>query len=79
MQFFWILVSFALLMNAFLVDDFSVKYVASNSNTQLPDKGVKKFVKNQHPPAINPYWVTPPVAQQQSGLRLTQNVQFQAT
>jgi cytochrome c-type biogenesis protein CcmF len=24
-------------MNAFLVDDFSVKYVASNSNTQLPD------------------------------------------
>ncbi|AYQ56146.1 Cytochrome c heme lyase subunit CcmF [Bathymodiolus thermophilus thioautotrophic gill symbiont] len=37
MQFFWILVSFALLMNAFLVDDFSVKYVASNSNTQLPD------------------------------------------
>ncbi|CAC9436919.1 Cytochrome c heme lyase subunit CcmF [Bathymodiolus heckerae thiotrophic gill symbiont] len=36
MQFFWIAVSFALLMNAFLVDDFSVKYVAGNSNTQLP-------------------------------------------
>jgi cytochrome c-type biogenesis protein CcmF len=36
-QFFWILVSFALLMNAFLVDDFSVKYVANNSNTSLPD------------------------------------------
>lgn len=37
MQFFWILVSFALLMNAFLLDDFSVKYVASNSNTNLPN------------------------------------------
>ncbi len=37
MQFFWIAVSFALLMNAFLLDDFSVKYVASNSNTNLPD------------------------------------------
>jgi len=35
-QFFWIVVSFAILMNAFIVDDFSVKYVASNSNTELP-------------------------------------------
>lgn len=35
-QFFWILISFAVLMNAFVVDDFSVKYVASNSNTELP-------------------------------------------
>ncbi|SFV88746.1 Cytochrome c heme lyase subunit CcmF [hydrothermal vent metagenome] len=37
MQFFWLIVSFAILMNAFVVDDFSVKYVASNSNTNLPD------------------------------------------
>ncbi|MBE8158998.1 MAG: heme lyase CcmF/NrfE family subunit, partial [Betaproteobacteria bacterium] len=36
MQFFWILVAFAILMNAFIIDDFSVKYVANNSNTQLP-------------------------------------------
>jgi len=36
-QFFWIIVSFAVLMNAFIVDDFSVKYVANNSNTELPD------------------------------------------
>ena len=36
MQFFWLLVSFAILMNAFVIDDFSVKYVASNSNTDLP-------------------------------------------
>jgi cytochrome c-type biogenesis protein CcmF len=35
-QFFWIAVSFAILMNGFIVDDFSVKYIASNSNTQLP-------------------------------------------
>jgi cytochrome c-type biogenesis protein CcmF len=35
-QFFWIAVSFAILMNAFIIDDFSVKYVANNSNTQLP-------------------------------------------
>jgi cytochrome c-type biogenesis protein CcmF len=35
-QFFWIAVSFAVLMNAFILDDFSVKYVANNSNTQLP-------------------------------------------
>ena len=35
-QFFWIIVSFAVLMNAFVVDDFSVKYVANNSNTDLP-------------------------------------------
>ncbi|WP_428086056.1 heme lyase CcmF/NrfE family subunit [Candidatus Thioglobus sp.] len=35
-QFFWTLVAFAVLMNAFVVDDFSVKYVASNSNTELP-------------------------------------------
>ncbi|RUA04154.1 MAG: heme lyase NrfEFG subunit NrfE [Gammaproteobacteria bacterium] len=37
MQFFWLIVSFAILTNSFLVDDFSVKYVASNSNTNLPD------------------------------------------
>ncbi len=36
MQFFWILIAFFILINAFLVDDFSVKYVANNSNTQLP-------------------------------------------
>ncbi|BBB22347.1 cytochrome c-type biogenesis protein CcmF [Abyssogena phaseoliformis symbiont OG214] len=36
MQFFWILISFAILMNAFVIDDFSVKYVANNSNTNLP-------------------------------------------
>jgi len=36
-HFFWIIVSFAVLMNAFIVDDFSVKYVANNSNTELPD------------------------------------------
>lgn len=35
-QFFWTLIAFAILMNAFVVDDFSVKYVASNSNTELP-------------------------------------------
>lgn len=35
-QFFWIAVSFAVLMNAFVVDDFTVKYVANNSNTELP-------------------------------------------
>ncbi len=37
MQFFWIVVAFAVLMNAFIVDDFSVKYVANNSNTELPN------------------------------------------
>jgi cytochrome c-type biogenesis protein CcmF len=36
-QFFWIFVAFVVLMNAFVADDFSVKYVASNSNTELPD------------------------------------------
>ena len=36
-QFFWTLVAFAVLMNAFVIDDFSVKYVAGNSNTELPD------------------------------------------
>ena len=35
-QFFLVLISFAVLMSAFLTDDFSVKYVAENSNTQLP-------------------------------------------
>ena len=35
-HFFWILVSFLLLIYAFLIDDFSVKYVAHNSNTELP-------------------------------------------
>ncbi|WP_190600643.1 heme lyase CcmF/NrfE family subunit [Candidatus Vesicomyidisocius sp. SY067_SCS001] len=37
MQFFWILIAFVILVNAFVVDDFSVRYVASNSNTQLPN------------------------------------------
>ncbi len=35
-QLFWVCVAFAVLVNAFLVDDFSVKYVANNSNTELP-------------------------------------------
>ena len=35
-QCFWIFVAFLVLMNAFLTNDFSVKYVAENSNTQLP-------------------------------------------
>ena len=34
--FAFLLLSFALLIYAFVVNDFSVKYVASNSNTQLP-------------------------------------------
>ncbi len=35
-QLFWILLAFLVLTYAFVVDDFSVKYVASNSNTGLP-------------------------------------------
>ena len=35
-QFFWVLVAFVILTNAFIGDDFSVKYVANNSNTELP-------------------------------------------
>ncbi|HHT00772.1 MAG TPA: heme lyase CcmF/NrfE family subunit, partial [Thiomicrospira sp.] len=35
-QFLFLALSFACLIYAFTVDDFSVKYVASNSNTQLP-------------------------------------------
>ncbi len=35
-QFFWILVAVFILINAFLTNDFSVRYVAENSNTQLP-------------------------------------------
>ena len=35
-QCFWITVAFFVLMSAFLSNDFSVKYVAENSNTQLP-------------------------------------------
>ena len=35
-QLFWVGVAFAVLVNAFLGDDFSVKYVANNSNTELP-------------------------------------------
>ena len=35
-QCFWITISFFVLMGAFLTNDFSVKYVAENSNTQLP-------------------------------------------
>ena len=35
-QFFWLLVAFLVLTNAFLTNDFSVLYVANNSNTNLP-------------------------------------------
>ena len=35
-QGFWITLAFLVLMSAFLTNDFSVKYVAENSNTQLP-------------------------------------------
>ena len=35
-QGFWIFIAFIILMSAFLTNDFSVKYVADNSNTQLP-------------------------------------------
>ena len=35
-QFFFLVVSFACLTQAFLVDDFSVAYVANNSNSALP-------------------------------------------
>ena len=35
-QGFWIVIAFITLMSAFLTNDFSVKYVADNSNTQLP-------------------------------------------
>ena len=35
-QLFWITLAFAALTHAFVIDDFSVKYVADNSNTQLP-------------------------------------------
>ena len=35
-QGFWIAVSFFVLLAAFLTNDFSVKYVAENSNTQIP-------------------------------------------
>ena len=35
-QGFWIALAFFILMSAFLSNDFSVKYVADNSNTQLP-------------------------------------------
>ena len=35
-QCFWITIAFFVLMSAFLTNDFSVKYVAENSNTQLP-------------------------------------------
>ncbi len=36
-QFFWTLVAFSVLTSAFIGDDFSVKYVANNSNTELPE------------------------------------------
>ena len=35
-QCFWITIAFFVLMSAFLTNDFSVKYVAENSNTELP-------------------------------------------
>ena len=35
-QFFFVLVAFACLVNAFLANDFSVAYVAQNGNSQLP-------------------------------------------
>jgi cytochrome c-type biogenesis protein CcmF len=37
-QFVFIALSFACLANAFLLDDFSLAYVANNSNTLLPDR-----------------------------------------
>jgi cytochrome c-type biogenesis protein CcmF len=36
-QFVFLLMAFAALTNAFLVDDFSVRYVAQHGNTQLPN------------------------------------------
>ena len=36
-QFVFLLLAFAVLTRAFLVDDFSVLYVAQHGNTQLPD------------------------------------------
>ena len=36
-QFLFLAIAFAALTNAFLVDDFSVRYVAQHGNTQLPD------------------------------------------
>lgn len=35
-QFVFMLLAFLILVNAFITDDFSVAYVANNSNTQLP-------------------------------------------
>ena len=37
-QFVFMALSFACLANAFLTDDFSLRYVANNSNTLLPDR-----------------------------------------
>ena len=37
-QFVFMALSFACLANAFLLDDFSLRYVANNSNTLLPDR-----------------------------------------
>lgn len=37
-QFFFVLISFVCLALLFLGDDFSVRYVADNSNSQLPDR-----------------------------------------
>ncbi|MGB5408128.1 MAG: heme lyase CcmF/NrfE family subunit, partial [Thiogranum sp.] len=36
-QFLFLAIAFAVLTNAFLVDDFSVRYVAQHGNTQLPN------------------------------------------
>jgi cytochrome c-type biogenesis protein CcmF len=36
-QFLFLVIAFAALTNAFLVDDFSVRYVATHGNTQLPN------------------------------------------
>lgn len=36
-QFFFVLISFLLLVSAFLTDDFSIQYVAFNSHVDLPD------------------------------------------
>ena len=35
-QLFFLVISFACLLYAFIISDFSVKYVANNSNTQMP-------------------------------------------
>ena len=47
-QFVFIALSFACLSMAFLNDDFSVAYVANNSNTLLPDRFKMSAVWGAH-------------------------------